>query len=209
MDDEIARPGCKLDLTTRDEYLESRFTKLSLSGHDLTPMSYWTSDEIGEDTKCIAEELKLTQYINSPKYLGVSEKGLYVRLLSFTYKCVYFFTKKIPTKSLVGGLPLFSSGYRVDILCNTTWLAFTSPCDPEHIVNVETENFQCARNGKTLGYITKDAENGIIYFVQAEKLFFWNKDRSLPIRSQPANYWGTEGQFVSWRADMMSRPLSN
>ena len=115
----------------------------------------------------------------------------------------------MPTKSLVGGLPLFSSGYRVDSLCNTTWLAFTSPCDPEHIVILENENFQCVRNGKTLGYITNDAENGLIYFVQAEKLFFWNKDRSLPIRSQPANYWGTEGQFVAWRADMMSRPLSN
>ena len=81
MDDEIARPGCKLDLTTRDEYLESRFTKLSLSGHDLTPMIRWTSDELDEDNKNIAEELKLTQarYINSPEYLGVGEKGLYVR----------------------------------------------------------------------------------------------------------------------------------
>jgi hypothetical protein len=65
MDDEIPRPGCKVeskhikytlnayfsyetlttmkvDLTAREgDYLSKRFTKLSNSGHDLTPMENW------------------------------------------------------------------------------------------------------------------------------------------------------------------------
>lgn len=38
MDDEMARAGIKQDLTICDEYLNTRFDRLSQSGHDLTPM---------------------------------------------------------------------------------------------------------------------------------------------------------------------------
>ena len=38
MDDEVARPNIKEELTTRDEYLDTRFKRLSSSGHDLTPI---------------------------------------------------------------------------------------------------------------------------------------------------------------------------
>ena len=38
MDDEVARPNIKEELTTRDEYLDTQFKRLSSSGHDLTPI---------------------------------------------------------------------------------------------------------------------------------------------------------------------------
>ena len=38
MDDEVARPNIKEELTTRDEYLDTKFKRLSSSGHDLTPI---------------------------------------------------------------------------------------------------------------------------------------------------------------------------
>lgn len=38
MDDEVARPNIKEELTTREEYLDTRFKRLSSSGHDLTPI---------------------------------------------------------------------------------------------------------------------------------------------------------------------------
>lgn len=49
MDDEVARPGIKEELTTREEYLDSRFTRLSPSGHDLTP---WTREMIQDYLEC-------------------------------------------------------------------------------------------------------------------------------------------------------------
>ena len=50
MDDEVARTGIKVELTTRDEYLETRFTKLSESGHDLTPLLPSELDRLRKET---------------------------------------------------------------------------------------------------------------------------------------------------------------
>jgi len=52
MDDEVARAGIKVELTTRDEYLETRFTKLSESGHDLTPLLPSELDRLKKETIC-------------------------------------------------------------------------------------------------------------------------------------------------------------
>ena len=73
MDDETARKSCKVDLTTReDDYLVKRFTKLSQSGHDLTPMSI---AEIGNEKN----ELKASNTFDSLKpnknYLGFGKKA--------------------------------------------------------------------------------------------------------------------------------------
>ena len=47
MDDEIPRDTCKVDITAReDDYLTTRFVRLSASGHDLTPM---TAGEVAEE----------------------------------------------------------------------------------------------------------------------------------------------------------------
>ena len=41
MDDEIARPNIKEELTTRDEYLDSRFRRLSTSGLHFCIILIW------------------------------------------------------------------------------------------------------------------------------------------------------------------------
>jgi hypothetical protein len=52
MDDEIARAGIKEELTTRDEYLDSKFVRLSSSGHDLTPMTAEALQTALESQQC-------------------------------------------------------------------------------------------------------------------------------------------------------------
>ena len=52
MDDEIPRDTCKVDITAReDDYLTTRFVRLSASGHDLTPM---TAGEVTEEVVHLA-----------------------------------------------------------------------------------------------------------------------------------------------------------
>ena len=89
MDDEIARPGCKVDLTAReDDYLSSRFTKLSASGHDLTPL-------LSEEMIVREDEAEAEAETEGSTYLGSGLKGVYV--------------------CRMGGLPLFSSGCVVQV----------------------------------------------------------------------------------------------
>ena len=113
-DDETQRPGIKDDLTTRDEYLESRFIGLSSSNYDITAM---TADDIADwdehHSDYSIQTVNERIYSDNYKYLGYNEKGLYV--------------------SRIGGLPLFTSGYRVDELCGAHYLVFSEPCDIEHI----------------------------------------------------------------------------
>ncbi|CAM9269353.1 unnamed protein product [Choristocarpus tenellus] len=88
------------ELTTRDSYLATRFTKLSGSGHDLTPM---TSEEVKDDM-CDLPETRLralqeqqengNEEINNQFIMLRKEKGLYA--------CI------------IGGLPLFTSGCRLE-----------------------------------------------------------------------------------------------
>jgi hypothetical protein len=77
MDDETARYGIKVELTTRDDYLESRFKKLSPSGHDLTEL---TNEEV------VVYGIRLNEfYLKLPQrveiYSGEGRKGIYIRYL--------------------------------------------------------------------------------------------------------------------------------
>lgn len=182
MDDEEPRIGIKHDLTTRDEYLASRFTKLSCSGHDLTPLS---PDEI----QFYIEKLHYSTNLNSGSnstdtYLGHNTKGIYV--------------------NKIGGLPLFTSGYRLDELCNSTALAFSAPCDEEH-VKVDNNLIICSRSNVVVGKVcaisdiaiidtSETTTNGVsIFLIHSDKLDFYDLTTKLPIESQPENFWGTEG----------------
>lgn len=69
MDDEKARATCKTDITARDDnYLSTRFSKLSSSGHDLTPM---TSEEIDAELKHLSSEGCFTEYQHGMKGIFV------------------------------------------------------------------------------------------------------------------------------------------
>ena len=60
MDDEMARATCKTDITARDDdYLSKRFSKLSSSGHDLTPM---THEEMDAELKHLSNERYGAEY---------------------------------------------------------------------------------------------------------------------------------------------------
>ena len=96
MDDDTARKSCKVDLTAReDDYLVKRFTKLSQSGHDLTPMSI---AELGNEKN----ELKASNTFDALKpnksYLGFGKKGVYAWLNIHLYKVVldYFIFQNLP-----------------------------------------------------------------------------------------------------------------
>ena len=68
MDDEIYRQGIKLDITARDDdYLSSKFSKLSSSGHDITPM---TINDKNSYQISPAQQFEI--------YLGYANKGIYV-----------------------------------------------------------------------------------------------------------------------------------
>jgi hypothetical protein len=81
----VARDGIKIELTTKDDYLDCRFRGLSRSGHDLTPMNDIEKQQWFTDHQAYVKQDR--QYST---FLGDNEKGIYVCAL--------------------GGLPLFSSG---------------------------------------------------------------------------------------------------
>ena len=70
-DDETQRPGIKDDLTTRDEYLESRFIGLSSSNYDITAM---TADDIADwdehHSDYSIQTVNERIYSDNYKYLG-------------------------------------------------------------------------------------------------------------------------------------------
>jgi hypothetical protein len=83
-------------------------------------------------------------------------------------------------------------------------LAFSCPCDNEHVSTTAGDILKCVRSRIVIGRI----KNGI-YFVDRLQVEFLDADRSWPLRSQPSNYWGTEGQFVAWNSnEMAQKPLS-
>lgn len=204
MDDESQRPGVKDDLTTRDEYLATRFSRLSPSGHDLTPLS---AEEIAEwddhheeySSKRVAER-------SIDTFLGHAQRGAYV--------------------ARVGGLPLFTSGSRLDAACDKEILFFTEPCDAEHVSLEEWDGSfsqlcekikdtypyvmqimktRCVRSGiaiglqATLSGSVDDKQPACVYAVPASALLFLPLDRAWPVESQPENVWGTEGQYLAYK----------
>lgn len=180
MDDEVARVGIKTELTTKEEYLDLKFVKLSPSGHDVTRFDDGDRKEWIEDYKDIYDSYNIK---DSDAFLGSNRKGLYV--------------------SCIGGLPLFSSGYRVENECNRSVLTFDAPCDDDHIVN-NNNKIYCIRSGLHIGMFEKEK-----YVVQAATLRFLDINQRLPVSSQPENFWGTEGQFCAWNSnEMLNKPLS-
>jgi peptide methionine sulfoxide reductase MsrB len=205
MDDETARYGIKDDLTTKDDYLANRFVKLSRSYYDLTPM---TTEEKENYKNSIQHDDKKRTFRNS-SYLGENQKGIYV--------CV------------IGGLPLFSSGSIVKDLCNSNFLTFSEPCDPEHVALISKEKayqllakasdsflnhdivfdngLTCTRTGILVGLLSSShcvatADQYLIplrYTVFSNRVKFLSLDDPWPIECQPENIWGTEGQYVAWK----------
>jgi hypothetical protein len=87
-------------------------------------------------------------------------------------------------------------------------LAFSEPCDEEHVDVMSNRDVNCVRSGITVGkFVSKIGSS--VYFVEKDKVVFLPADMPWPQRSQPENYWGTEGQFVAWNNnDMLKKPLS-
>ena len=168
MDDEVARAGIKVELTTREDYLETRFTKLSASGHDLTPM--------------LKEEVLAWQCEKQPSDIahnaGLGQKGLYC--------------------AAVGGLPIFASGDRKDSECSATELVFSSPCDEEHVkIEIETGDFYCARSGIRIGTVSSQSpQRRFRVNLSNQSLRFHPLQKPFPVESQPESYWGSEDQFT-------------
>lgn len=180
MDDEVARYGIKQELTTNsDQYFDQTFRKLSTSGHNLTP---YTKEELKHSQEHQEERRShLQQYQSIHPFLGANMKGLYVHT--------------------IGGLPLFSSGSRVDAACSPTTLVFEEPCDNEHLI----DQIYCARTGRRIGEIKEDGR----YYIPVENLYLLPIHAKWPVESQPENFWGTEGQYAAWNSnERISKPLS-
>ena len=181
MDDEIGRSGIKRELTTRDEYLEKFFLRLSMSGHDITPFTSTDRKEWIRDYQEIYDSKNINE---NDIYLGNNTKGLYV--------------------CYVGGLPLFSSGNRLSSECNRKTLIFDAPCDEDHIL-VKNSKVSCVRSNLEIGIY----DNGK-YIIESSKLRFLSINLVWPTSSQPENFWGSEGQFRQWNNNIMTvdGPLS-
>lgn len=180
MDDEISRAGIKEELTTRDDYLDSRFVRLSSSGHDLTPM---LPNEV-EAQLAAAGRSCVMEAIDEHMFLGQGRRGLYV--------CD------------IGGLPLFASGSRIDTQCSSSVLVFREPCDDSHVNSSDGQLF-CVRSGLLIGEVLC---NGTFKLFASRARFLGIEDR-WPPESQPENFWGSEGQYRAWNQHEMSdRPLS-
>ena len=170
MDDELARAGIKVELTTREEYMERRFTRLSQSQHDLTPML------ASEITEWLNKKKKSDIAVNS----GMGRKGLYV--------------------ASIGGLPIFSSGDRVDAECSATQLIFSSPCDEEHVDIRANGDVFCRRSGTRVASLGASVEGRRFRVSVAEgTLKFHPLEVPFPLESQPESYWGSEDQYTMMR----------
>ena len=182
MDDEIARSGIKIELTTRHKYLETRFSRLSMSGHDITSFN-------DEDTK---EWINDYQEIYDSNY-GINENDIY---LGNNRKGIYV--------CYIGGLPLFSTGNRLHSECNKQTLTFDAPCDEDHIV-IKNSKVSCIRSNLEVG----SYDNGK-YTIESSKVRFLGISQVWPTSSQPENFWGTEGQFCQWNNNFLTEkgPLS-
>ncbi|CAN0145356.1 unnamed protein product [Scytosiphon promiscuus] len=208
MDDEIARKGIKEELTTRDEYLATRFTKLSVSQHDLTP---FTPSETREAASHLSRRKRAVLLGNagadgeggrhadsdrdtdenseekSRGWRDHREKGLYA--------CA------------VGGLPLFTSGWKLEPRPGDDCPSFAEPCDEEHLLqeqgspdNGGETSVLCARSRVCVGTVVADpaSPSGKRYIILNEALEFHPLGKPLPVRCQPENYWGSEGQYRAW-----------
>lgn len=165
-DDEVSRRGIKFEFTTHGDYLEERFVGLSKSGHDLTPLLH-------EEIMRLEEEL-CDRGDYDGLFLGAGQKGLYCER--------------------VGGLPLFSSGCRIDEKCSKSALAFDEACDDDHVLVTPGGLVMDVRCGRRIG--ERSASDGLFYVLPSEVVFYALSE-ALPPQSQPENFWGTEGQYTT------------
>ncbi|CAM9848262.1 unnamed protein product [Pylaiella littoralis] len=204
MDDEIARKGIKEELTTRDEYLATRFTKLSVSGHDLTPL---TPSEKQEAASHLPPTQKAVLFGGGagderkncdPGHHGDADEGEYRGWRDHKEKGLY--------ACAVGGLPLFTSGWKLAPRAEDACPSFAEPCDGEHLiqerdpVNGEGTFVSCARSRVRVGRVVADSRSpsGKRYLISSAALEFHPLGKALPVRCQPENYWGSEGQYRVW-----------
>ena len=188
-------------MTTKEDDYFIKFYKLSKSGHDLTPMNandlkYWREKVNDSSINHYKPTLCETELYGLIPYLGQNCKGLYV--------------------GNIGGLPLFSSGYIIESLCDNRYLYFEEPCDNEHVL-LENDLIYDARSRTNIGsivflnYKTRDGNyySKHVYKVKTDDLKFIDIKSIIPVESRPENFWGTEGQFTSWNENEgMQKPLS-
>ena len=170
MDDEISRAGQKEEFTTLEDEYYDRFVGLSKSGHDLTPLP----DEEIDHILTAQKELLEDDHASSSSYPGEGKKGLYC--------------------ARIGGLPLFSSGCRVDHACTKEVLVFDELADEDHAVmrpGLESKVLLDVRCFKKVAL-----ERDGLFYVKHSAVIFHELNTPLPLASQPVNFWGTEGQYT-------------
>eukprot|EP00903_Cladosiphon_okamuranus_P006977 g6790.t1 len=199
MDDEIARKGIKQELTTRDEYLATRFTKLSASQHDLTPLTPSETQEAAShlppDKKAVlfGASTSMEKDAGDPVDEDEANRGWRDHREKGLYACS------------VGGLPLFTSGWKLEPRAQDMCASFAQPCDEEHLIEERDSKegvtfVSCARSRIRLGRVVADPDSpsGKRYLILSAALEFHALGKALPVRCQPENYWGSEGQYRAW-----------
>jgi peptide methionine sulfoxide reductase msrA/msrB len=174
---------------------DPRASKLSRSGHDLTPLAPEKLAEIVRTLDPLARDVTQsagTERAGTSPLLKEKRKGVFV--------------------SAVGGLPLFRSEDKFE--SGTGWPSFTQPIDPEHVILREDRTHGMvrvevldARSGAHLGHVFDDgpAPTGKRFCMNGAALRFVPDGAEMPPESRPVAtqtayfaggcFWGVEDVF--------------